>query len=81
MIHLVTDAAALNDCLQWRDTDEPVMLWGDSVTHAPRVQKAIGCLCWVMASDAKALRLVDVTALSPEQWVQHLLETPCRTWS
>lgn len=82
MIHLVTDHSALLACLQHRLDDEPIMLWGNALSHHRAVLEAVTAdLCWIMADDAERYRIDGLQVITPEAWINALTAHPCQTWS
>ncbi len=80
MIHLVTSTTALHDAIDWLTPDDIVLVAGDAV-NAVHEFDAILCRVLAFAADQVLLPHVAIDTITPDEWIDLLETSPCRTWS
>ena len=80
MIHLVTSTTALHDATDWLTPDDIVIVAGDAM-NAVHELDAIQCRMLAFADDQVLLPHVAIDTITPDEWIDLLEISPCRTWS
>ena len=80
MIHLVTSTTALHDAMDWLTPDDLVIVAGDALNAVHEVD-AIPYRVLAFADDQVLFPHVAIDTITPDQWINLLETSPCRTWS
>ena len=80
MIHLVTSTTGLHDATGWLDSDDIVLVAGDALNAVHEVN-TIPCRVLAFANDQILFPHVAIDTITPDEWIDLLETSPCRTWS
>ncbi|MGB0253744.1 MAG: hypothetical protein ACPF96_05310 [Litorivicinaceae bacterium] len=80
MIHLVTSTTGLHDATDWLGSDDIVLVAGDALNAVHEVD-AIPCRVLAFANDHILFPHVAIDTITPDEWIDLLETSPCRTWS
>jgi len=80
MIHLVTSTTALQDAMDWLAPDDTVIVAGDALNAVHEVD-VIPCRVLAFADDQVLVPHVAIDTITPDEWIDLLETSPCRTWS
>jgi len=80
MIHLVTSTTGLHDAMDWLDSDDMVLVAGDALNAVHEVN-AIPCRVLAFANDQRLFPHVAIDTITPDEWIDLLETSSCRTWS
>ena len=80
MIHLVTSTTALQDAMDWLAPDDTVIVAGDALNSVHEVD-VIPCRVFAFADDQVLFPHVAIDTITPDEWIDLLETSPCRTWS
>ena len=80
MIHLVTSTTALYDAAEWLAPNDIVIVAGDAMNAAHELD-VMPCQMLAFADDLVLLPHLTIDTISPDDWIELLETSPCRTWS
>ena len=80
MIHLVTSMNSLHDAMDWLTPDDIVIVAGDALNAVHEVD-AIPYRVLAFADDQVLFPHVAIDTITPDEWIDLLETSPCRTWS
>ena len=80
MIHLVTSMNSLHDAMDWLTPDDIVIVAGYALNAVHEVD-AIPCRILAFAADQVLFPHVAIDTITPDEWIDLLETSPCRTWS
>ena len=80
MIHLVTSTTGLHDATDWLGSDDIVLVAGDALNAVHEID-AIPCRVLAFANDQILFPHVAIDTITPDEWINLLETSPCRTWS
>jgi hypothetical protein len=80
MIHLVTSAPALQDVIEWLALDDILIVAGGALNAAHGLQ-GLPCRAATFTDDKALFPSLEIDAITTEEWLDLLEESPCRTWS
>ena len=80
MIHLVTSTTALHDAKDWLAPDDIVIVAGEALNTVHKAD-AIPCRVLAFTDDQVLFPHVAIETITPDEWIDLLETSPCRTWS
>ena len=80
MIHLVTSASALHDATGWLTPDDIVIVAGEAMNAVHELDE-LPCQVLAFADDQVLFPHVAIDTITPDEWIDLLETSPCRTWS
>ena len=80
MIHLVTSANALYDATDWLAPDDIVIVAGDAMNAVHELDE-LPCQVLAFADDRALFPHAVIDTITPDEWIDLLEISTCRTWS
>lgn len=80
MIHLVTTTTGLHDATDWLNPNDVVIVAGDAM-NAVHALNEMSCQVLAFADDQALFPHVAIDTITPNEWIDLLETSTCRTWS
>jgi|MEHZ01.1.fsa_nt_MEHZ010223228.1_2 hypothetical protein len=82
MIHLITQRAAISDCIPWVQANDQIVLTGTAAAlKVDKLELPAKVTIAVFEAESESAQNMEAYLITIDEWIEWLEKSPCRTWS